>query len=208
MALRNLINAAVETTNSTGTGPLTLDGAKEGYFAIPEGFVGDVHILAGEHSEISRCKVSDGKLERLDCIKSSNDDDFVDFPSGEKDVAAVLTKEYLKEMRPDVEVDQVAGLNRHLRQYIAMYAELMRDRPEDIWVFWSKVMEKPDTYPPAEHGHDFEDFGELDYESDTLVNKPRPFKTFVEAPLFHSHGSLDKHQRQKIVRRACMYGGL
>lgn len=207
MALRNLVNAAVETSNSTGTGSLTLDGAKKGYFSIPEGFVGDVHILAGEHSEISRCKVLDGKLERLDCIKSTNDDDFVDFPSGEKDVAAVLTKEYLKEMQPDVEIDQIKGLNKHLRQYIAMYSELMRDRPEDIWVFWSKIMGKPDAYPPEDHEHSFDAFEALDYESDNLVNKPRKFGTAIEAPLFHSHGSLDRRQKSQAVRRAYMYGG-
>ena len=81
-----------ETSTTTGTGTLTLDGAVNGYRTFSSG-IGNSNtcyyaITLGSNWEIGIGTVSAGELARTTILKSSNSNNAVNFGAGAKDVFA------------------------------------------------------------------------------------------------------------------------
>ena len=81
-----------ETSTTTGTGTLTLDGAVSGYRTFSSG-IGNSNtcyytITLGSAWEVGIGTVSAGQLARTTVLKSSNSGSAVDFGAGTKDVFA------------------------------------------------------------------------------------------------------------------------
>lgn len=81
-----------ETSTTTGTGTLTLDGAVSGYRTFSSG-IGNSNtcyytITLGSDWEIGLGTVSAGQLARTTVLKSSNSNNAVNFGAGTKDVFA------------------------------------------------------------------------------------------------------------------------
>ncbi len=81
-----------ETSTTTGTGTLTLDGAVSGYRTFSSG-IGDSNtcyytITLGADYEIGLGTVSAGQLARTTILRSSNSNNAVNFGAGTKDVFA------------------------------------------------------------------------------------------------------------------------
>ena len=204
-------NAGIVTTDTEGDGPITLGAAVSGYnpSGIPdtiEGLSTYLWVRKDAEYEILRCTIESSVATVVEVVESTNGGAKIDWGAGEKTVVAAYTEEVFELIKAalDGKADAAAieGLNERMRRYVVMYSQLMKDIEEDSWVFWSRVMNKPEAFPPEEHGHLFSDFGVLDYKSDVLVNKP------TSAPLAHTHQFLNKQQKRQAVRRAYMYGGL
>jgi hypothetical protein len=167
----------VDLKGEKGDPPLhTWDGTTLA-FENPDGSMADPVDLKGETGEPGI--LSEGKIWIGNAEGNAEERDF---PEPEEMIA-----------------DNVVGLNARIRQYVTMYSQLMRDEYE--WVHWNKILDKPETYPPDSHSHDFSDFGSLDFQSPTIVNKP-----FV--PTVHGHLTFSVRQDNLIRRKSYMYGGL
>lgn len=80
----------LETSTTTGTGTLTLDGATTGYqtfsSAIGNGNTTYYSIVSGAEWEVGLGTVSAGQLSRDSVYESSNSGSLVDFTAGTKNV--------------------------------------------------------------------------------------------------------------------------
>lgn len=83
-----------ETSTTTGTGTLTLDGAVEGFETFSTG-IGNTNttyyaISGGNDFEVGLGTVGAGTLSRDTVLSSSNSDNLVNFPAGEKEAFCTL----------------------------------------------------------------------------------------------------------------------
>ena len=108
MAQLILNDRVKETTTTTGTGTINLDGAVEGFETFVAG-VGDAKetfycIFAGAEFEVGRGTVTDATpdtLSRTTVISSSNSDNLVNFSAGDKTV--ICTYPASKAPSPDMD---------------------------------------------------------------------------------------------------------
>jgi len=98
-----------ETTLTTGTGSVTLSGAKPGYSTFSSAFVNTDQVYycitdssSGWETGIGTFLTSGPTLQRTTVITSSNANAAVSWSSGSKDVFCTVTNKYLNDMQDDI----------------------------------------------------------------------------------------------------------
>ena len=112
-----------ETSTTTGTGTLTLDGAVTGFETFSSA-IGNtnttyyaIELPNTVHFEVGRGTVSAGQLARTEVISSSNSDNPVNFPAGTKNVFCTLpaSKAVIEDANNNVTLDGEITVDNFIR---------------------------------------------------------------------------------------------